>query len=311
MKQQASEIAVGSLPEFPSFKALELSDRAAITSITAAFEPYSDFNFVSLWCWDVESDSQVAVFDDNLVLSLGDYLTGERFLTVIGSHVTPAHLHSLLGFAKATDRKPRLELIPDCVARELAGSPNFLVREDPDNADYILSASDNAALAGKRFAERRRLARLFEKCYGEEAEWRARPLAEARDLDLLAVFDNWAASRASAEDVAAERGAITRLEAIGDVAPLDVIDVGVGGQVRGFSVIEDVGAGVFLVHFEKADRRFKGLPSRLAQAAAQHVVDRGGHSINIEQDLGIAGLRKSKRHERPVAYLRKYIVEAS
>lgn len=42
------------LPEFPQFKNLELSDEEEIERHTHKFLPYSDFNFVSMWSWDIK-----------------------------------------------------------------------------------------------------------------------------------------------------------------------------------------------------------------------------------------------------------------
>lgn len=40
------------IPKFPEFKKLELSNKEEIENFTSKFPPYSDFNFVSMWCWD-------------------------------------------------------------------------------------------------------------------------------------------------------------------------------------------------------------------------------------------------------------------
>ena len=44
------------LPEFPQFKKLELSDKEEVEKFTSKFPPYSDFNFVSMWSWDIKGE---------------------------------------------------------------------------------------------------------------------------------------------------------------------------------------------------------------------------------------------------------------
>ena len=62
-------------------------------------------------------------------------------------------------------------------------------------------------------------------------------------------------------------------------------------------------------HFEKADiANFPGIGSFLNQQVANVLASRGIQYINIEQDLGIAGLRMSKRSYDPCGYLRKFSV---
>jgi len=106
-----------------------------------------------------------------------------------------------------------------------------------------------------------------------------------------------------------EREAIARLAHLSELPTLHLIDVRVDGRVVGFSVLEDIGSKTFLVHFRKMDRRLSGLPTRLAQEEARFVVSVGGEILNIEQDLGIPGLRTAKQRERPIGYLRKYTIE--
>ena len=48
------------LPIFPARKPLEPADRPAIERITRRFEPFSDFAFCSLWCWDVDGTCRIA-----------------------------------------------------------------------------------------------------------------------------------------------------------------------------------------------------------------------------------------------------------
>ncbi|MGA9396241.1 MAG: hypothetical protein WCA83_14480 [Azonexus sp.] len=42
------------IPDFPEFKPLELTDRAAIEAVVHAFPPYSDFSFTNLYAWNAQ-----------------------------------------------------------------------------------------------------------------------------------------------------------------------------------------------------------------------------------------------------------------
>jgi len=47
------------LPEFPKFKGIELSDKEDVEKITHKYPSYSDFNFVSMWSWDIKGEMQI------------------------------------------------------------------------------------------------------------------------------------------------------------------------------------------------------------------------------------------------------------
>lgn len=72
------------IPEFPQFKVLELSDKGDIEVFTKKFPPYSDFNFVSMWSWDIKGDMRISQLNDNLVVRFTDYLTGNPFFSFFG-----------------------------------------------------------------------------------------------------------------------------------------------------------------------------------------------------------------------------------
>ena len=55
-----------------------------IEKITSDFPPYSDFNFVSLWCWNLTNKTQLSLLNDNLVIRMEDYTTADIFYMFIG-----------------------------------------------------------------------------------------------------------------------------------------------------------------------------------------------------------------------------------
>ena len=69
------------IPEFPEFKKLELSDKEEVEKITSKFPPYSDFNFVSMWSWNIENKIWISQLYGNLVVHFTDYLTDGTFLS--------------------------------------------------------------------------------------------------------------------------------------------------------------------------------------------------------------------------------------
>src|SRR6185436_18008967 len=88
------------LPEFPNFKSLELSDKGAIEAITKKFPPYSDFNFVSMWAWDIKGEVRVSQLYGNLIVRFTDYLTGEPFYSFLGDSKVNETVRALLELSK-------------------------------------------------------------------------------------------------------------------------------------------------------------------------------------------------------------------
>ena len=67
----------------------------------------------------------------------------------------------------------------------------------------------------------------------------------------------------------------------------------VDGRLAAFSIGEPICSNVFGVHIEKADTRYHGAYPAMAREFAAHFAMDYTY-LNREEDLGIAGLRKSK-----------------
>jgi uncharacterized protein len=108
-----------------------------------------------------------------------------------------------------------------------------------------------------------------------------------------------------------ERLTLQRLLGLARQAPLKLTCFGVRVQdaLSAFAVFEDVGRGFSICHFEKADTlSYADVIPFFRQQVASALSERGIRFINLEQDLGIEGLRRNKRSYAPVLYLKKYAV---
>src|SRR3989344_6357117 len=107
------------IPEFPEFKNLELSDKEDVEKFTGKFPPYSDFNFVSMWSWDIKGEMRLSMLNENLVVRFTDYLTGEPFYSFLGDNKVNETVEELLEFSKKESLPLELKLIPEEVVKDL------------------------------------------------------------------------------------------------------------------------------------------------------------------------------------------------
>ena len=78
----------------------------------------------------------------------------------------------------------------------------------------------------------------------------------------------------------------------------------IGNELAGFALGSFLGDEMFVIHFERANYTFTGITQFLNQETAKQYSDT--RYINREQDLGIEGLRKSKRSYAPAIILENY-----
>jgi len=175
----------------------------------------------------------------------------------------------------------------------------YAVTEDRDNFDYLYSREELAQLTGRKFQKKRNLIKAFINNYNYEG----RPLLEELLPDALQVLDAWQSDQQSAGDYRAAREALEKCEELQLCGGVYYVD----GQPAAYSLGEELARGTsFVIHFEKALSRYKGIYQFVNQAFAS-IIPEFYSTINREQDLGDEGLRQAKHSYRPIGYVAKYL----
>jgi hypothetical protein len=289
---------------YPDFSKLSLEHKDQLARFTAKFEPYSDFNFVSLFSWNTDGSAEVAILDGNLVIRIPDYLDGHPVYSLLGDNRIDASVETLL------QSVPKLELVPEAVIQKLEQPGLYAIAEDENNFDYVYDVSHLIHLKGSHFKKKRNKNNVFVK----EHEGYELVVKVVKDLDvahieaLQQVDRQWAqiASRDKG-DILAERKALDRLFESFSAFELIIVEVVVDNEIKAFSVNELLASGYALCHFEKAlTTHHEHLNTFLTIEVAKKLHEAGCEFMNWEQDLGLEGLRRSKQSYHPIRMLKKY-----
>lgn len=295
-------------PQFPKFKYLSIEDKEELEEITGSYPPYSDFNFTSLWSWNITGAIKLCLDKENLIIQLTDYITNEPILSFLGTKSVNNTVEKLIKYAHSQGMNPQLKLIPEAVIKNI-DQDKFTVVEDRANFDYIYSVEKLKTYKGSKLAPKRNYVKRFRKNY--YAEIRLLDLTQpkikesTRQLFILwAIQKNIPLSEAEHEYNAFCR--FLNLKDFGQIIPLGLY---IGESLAAFWFLEIVGNQYAVSHFQKADtKNYIGINPYLMQEGAKIVATKGVEFINYEQDLGIKGLREGKRDYSPIKYLEKFII---
>lgn len=299
------------IPHFPNLKKLELEDKKYIQAITSKFPPYSDYNFVSLWSYNVKDDIMLSQLHQNLIAKFRDYISNERFYSFLGCNKAKETIDALLNHSKRENIVPKLKLIPEDNILNNSKLFNFFqITEDRDHFDYIFSAEKLSTLQGSKFGKKRNKLNIFVK-KNPSAHIDLISLTDPKIHKLIInLFLVWGKNKGKPnEDMKRELFSIKRLLKYAKF--LNVLCLGVyikNKQLIGFSIMEICHQQYSIIHFVKADPSYTGIFEFIYKSAAQELYKRKCKYINREQDLGIPGLRKAKESWRPVKYLKKYTI---
>jgi len=295
------------LPEFPKFKQIELSDREDVEKITNKYPPYSDFNFVSMWSWDIKGEMRISILNGNLVVRFTDYLTKEPFFSFLGDNKVDETTKELISFSEKEYNKNFLKLIPENTINNLSKS-DFNFSSEQDSYDYIFSISHFSNMDKWPKHSSSKNIRSFFKSYPNYVV-KNNYIKDLDKSNYLKMFKKWADNKGLENSL--ELNEYKALDRIFQIKQdnVKVISLYVNNILVGFTIYEILSAKYVISHFAKADMEcHRGTNDILNWAEAKILDSFGVEYFNWEQDLGIPGLRKSKEKYHPVFYLKKFIV---
>lgn len=298
------------IPNFPQFKRLSIEDGEAVDAHTRNFPCYSDFNFTSLWAWDVKRERELSQLNGNLVVKFSDYVTGEPFLSFLGTQRPQQTASTLLEYSESLGLPPSLHLTPESSIRELDANA-FTVAEDPANHDYIYLAQALTSMLGSAYRSKRQCLNKFERQH-RQVRFEVLPLDDLFAQECVrSVAGQWLSQRAQSVDAHSsdyEMHAIERTIELGACRELLVGVLITSDSATSFTLDELSNSLTAVSHFSKTASRTRGENEYLCRAMARYVVERQVVYLNWEEDLGIASLRASKTSFVPSGFLRKFSV---
>lgn len=298
------------LPKFPNFKRLELSDQEDVERITSQYEPYSDFDFPSMWCWDVNDNTMVSELNGNLVAILSDHFTGTPFYSFLGNNDLDKTLKQLFAFSvHGKNSMPQLKLVPE-ISLEKINLKKFLIEIDLSNYDYIYDLKKISEYTGTDFSDKRRKLNNFLKNH-DNPVIKILNLNDSADVqEILNLNDSWTAAKIRKDegsDLKKEFIAIDRFIKAQFKGTLCVA-VYVEEKLAGYAIFSVLPNSYSICHFSKGDIAHYGVYEFLLRESATILIEKGSTLLNYQEDLGLPGLRFWKNSFKPVSFLRKYFI---
>jgi hypothetical protein len=286
------------------FRPVQLAAKAVLQDYLRRYpQRVSGYSFASLAAWAQPYGVMWAqVGPECLLLSrtLG-HAGGERHLLQPIGQPTAACCAGLLAEAALLPYPLKMVYVArEYIEKNADFCAQFTAEEDRGGANYIYLARDLAELAGGRFGKKRNLIAQFLALY---PKWEAIPLDTrcgplCREV-LLAIAhrDGVATDDPSLQ---AELQALDFTMAHFDELELSGLMIRIDGRPVAFSIFERQNIDTAVVHFEKADRSFKGLYQMINRETSRMIAADGYHLINREEDLDRPGLRQAKMSYFPL-----------
>jgi hypothetical protein len=179
--------------------------------------------------------------------------------------------------------------------------------EERDQADYVYLVDDLIRLEGNRYGGKRNHLKRFRKLY----RWEYRELTADLVPECLKLEEDWCRVRVCPRQLGLEAERVAIWEALENIGRLGYAGgaILVEGRLEAFSLGEGLNEECAVIHIEKANPEMEGIYPAINQLFLERALA-SYRFINREQDLGDAGLRKSKMSYHPRHLVRKFSLRA-
>lgn len=174
----------------------------------------------------------------------------------------------------------------------------FLEQDD----DYLVSLQKMRTYPGRHLSSKRNFVTQFLSLYNSSIF----SLTKEYVQDALSVLDKWQEEYTQDDDQADYDSCKEALQLL-DQLKLSGLIIYVQDQPAAFLLGQKLNSQTYVIHFSKARKDIKGIYPYIYQVLANSL-DPSLQFLNLEQDLGIPDLRKSKQSYQPDLMLHKHRV---
>ncbi|MFA4857791.1 MAG: phosphatidylglycerol lysyltransferase domain-containing protein [Candidatus Margulisiibacteriota bacterium] len=289
------------LPKYPEFKTLEIDDLPLLSQhLNAAHPKICELAAANLIIWSDFDRVQLTIINHNLCLLINPLNECPFFMEPLGDNLLPNTIEICLNHAQKFSRIP---------ASSLKNFPaeKFKIKELVSHADYIYERAVLAELKGKKFDGKRNHIKKFKSSF---VQYQFVPLAPKHQNEALQLFENWFAFREASRFFprlahTAQKAAVENAFRFFDKLALLGGAIYAEGKMLGFILGSRLNADTLAVHFSYGLPTVSGISQVLLQAACQKTFAPFKY-VNLEQDLGIPGLRQAKLSYHPIKIEKKF-----
>ncbi|MFC1571459.1 DUF2156 domain-containing protein [Candidatus Margulisiibacteriota bacterium] len=291
------------LPEYPNFKTLELEDIKLLRRLFHKANPQvCELALANLFIWQDFDHAKLTMINHNLCLLITPPNEPPFFLEPIGNNKIRETVDICL---KDTGKLARVsETFLPCLPTN-----NYHVTCDRNQFDYVYETKTLAELKGKKFDGKRNHIKNFKK---RHANHKFVPLTLEHKKEALRLFEEWFAVRKESRHFPklahdSQKNAVNRAFEYFEQLKLIGGAIFVDQEMKGFVLGSPLNKETAAVHFLYAHPALRGIFQTILWEACNKTFS-GYKYVNLEQDLGIPGLRKAKLSNYPVKLEKKFEV---
>lgn len=287
-----------------NFKSPTLEDLCWVRPIFQNSETIgSDNTFGNIFFWKNSTKIKILNYKNFILRCYEDKVPKYRFpfgkgnfketIDLLKDDAEKRKINLIFGGITENEKDILQELMPD----------QFEYLEEENREDYIYKSDDLINLSGKKYHSKRNHISKFKKNYN----WKYSDITKENISECKGFIDKWFEKNLSNKkpDIIEEKIAIH--EALDNFNFFDLLGgiILVDSKIVALTIAEKINEKIVDVHFEKAFTDYDGIYAVINNEFSKRRLNSFKY-INREEDLGIEGLRKSKKSYHPHIILKRY-----
>ncbi len=287
------------LPQYPQTRPIDAQDKP-VFDLALKSDPakISEYTFTNIFAWRAVYEFEICLLNGFLIVC--SKRAGRKdFFYPIGKGDVKGTVLFLL-----KEKNSRFIRVPADIAALFEKETDVAVELDNDNSDYVYRAQDLIRLPGRRYDGKRNLIKRFRTSF----QYSYLELNRDNIEKCIQFQDEWCRSMDCEKDKNLLNEAVAIKEILENFFSFNLTGafIELGGKIVAVAVGEPLNGDTFVIHILKAARI-----TGLYQTMNNEFISKETAAftfVNMEQDLGVPGLRKSKLSYHPVDMVKKYIL---
>lgn len=297
------------------FKRIELSDKERVNNFLYKTKSNScQMTFANLFCLREKYNTEICIHDNFLFIRQKNRnYNGDNnqiaYFVPIGSGNLESAISLIIEKSRKDGHRPYFFAVTDDTKAELENLDNyqFCIEEQEDWAEYIYNSKKLVDFSSSDLSKQRRAVNRFWNLYGEETK--IEKISESNIKQLLKYQSKWLKENIDrnmdSDSLIKENISICNALENFDKLDLEGIIIFVGKSIRGYGYGTILPGGAFDIIAQKGDISYQQVYKVVLQEHVKTYYERA-ELTNMEEDIGLIGLRRSKTRYRPEYMLKKY-----
>lgn len=303
------------LPDFPDFRLFTINDLSWYGDyyLSNNLSPYADLSPDDILIWlNYNDDLMISHLDDTVILFYTNVLDNNRINVIpLASSLNDSALEKIMAYLQEKKLPAELREIPSVICGELDNN-TWLIEDDQNSFEYILDTHEQSSLIGSQFSRQRRRINFFDRNHLEDTIdiHYHQEINETLKEEILSYIDTVpfnSSVEASAENCT-EPIAIRRNLNYAPVFHKKALIIRINGAIVAFALISNLDEKSVAINHLKVNYSVQYIFQYTIYLLAKILASEGIPEMNIEQDLGIEGLRIFKERLHPSRFLEKKII---